>query len=129
MQSIRKHVQKSASEILLHESNRIQDMNRISFISKILLFIGILALSALICLSSATSKKSVDQNAQNSPGRYSRGYGYHGTKLGRARVNRARQELIIPPFQVFMLYIYIYIYIYIMDYTLLIYLLNLVNLH
>ena len=78
-------------------------MNLSSILTKILFIIAILAFSALICLSSAMSKKQLQEKFDNNPGRYTRGYGYHGNRQGRQErlnVNRPRQELSLPPFQV-----------------------------
>ena len=106
MQSNQKHQSKSksisivASNILL---NKVRDMNFTSVISKCLLVISLLSITALICLSAASSKQSLNEKLHNHPARYSRGYGYHGSKGGvrqKDRKGRQRQELSLPQFQV-----------------------------
>ena len=105
MQSNQKHQSKSisivASNILL---NKVRDMNVSSIISKCLLVSSLLSITALICLSAASSKQSLNEKLQNHPARYSRGYGYHGSKGSvrqKDRKGRQRQELSLPQFQVF----------------------------
>ena len=107
MLSIQKHVPNPLHPIKFSAryslKNLIQDMNQITILTKTLFIIAILAFTALICLSSAASKKSFEETFNNNPGRYTRGYGYHGdhgNRQERIRSNGPRQELSLPSFQV-----------------------------
>ena len=104
MLSIPKHITVPSYKLLLnYYSTQLQNMNFTSIVVKILLLIAILALSALICLTSAVSKQTLIEKVNNNPARYTRGYGYHGNQQGRQeqlKGHRTRQELALPPFQV-----------------------------
>ena len=104
MQSIQKHQSKPLSIVASkYFLTQVRDMNLSLIISKCLLVICLLSITALLCLSAASSKKSINDKLQNYPARYSRGYGYHGNKGStrqKDRKGRQRQDLSLPQFQV-----------------------------
>ena len=80
-----------------------QDMNFSLIISKSLFVICLLSFTALVCLSATSSKQPSNDKVRNNPGRYTRGYGYHGHQnqaRQKERKSRKTQELSLPPFQV-----------------------------
>ena len=105
MQSIQKHQSKLSTSIALyHFLNKGRDMYLNSILSKCMFIISVLSITALICLSAASSNKSLKDKLNNNPGRYSRGYGYHGHENSQARQKerkgRQKNELTLPRFQV-----------------------------
>ena len=105
MLSIQKHQSKLPPAFALNNFlNQGRDMYLSSILSKFMLVISLLSITALICLSAASSSKALKEKSNNNPGRYSRGYGYHGHKNGQVRQKdrkgRQRHELSLPRFQV-----------------------------
>ena len=105
MLSIQKHQSKLPPAIALNYFlNQGRDMYLSSILSKCMFIISLLSVLALICLSAASSNKASKEKLNNNPGRYSRGYGYHGHMNGQVRPKdrkgRQRHELSLPRFQV-----------------------------